>query len=198
MNYNTDRFHRGINFLGQVARQDVISSSLKNGIDENNIVLVPFEHFVRKDMSSAAGITRLVDNTTEIKQGVSSIDKGKLPSNEAFIGLEVAINYGKAERAGETDYLTKVPAALRNAELEIMQGGRNVLSVPVASLSNPHTGSKVSDDFHKLGAFIYLGDDRDFTVSVAFPDGTAMPGMDGDTKHYVEFRIRGYKTAKRL
>lgn len=198
MNFNTDTFHRGVNFLGKVAQQDVISSSLKKGIEDNGIVIVPFEHFVRKDMSSAAGISRIVDNETEIRQGICTIDKGKLPSNEAFIATAVAISYGKGEKAGETEFLTKAPAALRNAELEITQGGRNVLSIPVASLTNPHTGNKVEDDFHVLSGFVYLGDDRDFNVSIKFPVGSSMPEVDADNKHYVELRLRGYKTAKRL
>lgn len=198
MKYNTDIFQTAVEFLGQVAGQDVISNQLQSGIQGGSVVLKPSEHFVRKDMSSAAGITHLVDNTTEARQGISTIDKGRLPTSEAFIATELAIKLGVGKTAGGTAYDKKANPALRNAELEIMQGGRNVLSIPVASLINEYTGSKVSDDFHVLNGLVYLGDDREFTVSLKYPSGEAMPDENDGDKQYVEIRMRGFKTAKRL
>lgn len=196
--YNKQPFITAVEFLGQVAPQNVISRQLRDGISNDDVVLKPTEHFVRKDMSGAAGITHLIDNTTEQRQGVSSIDKGKLPTSEAFILDAIAIKLGKGETAGSADYDKKPVSVLRNAELVITQGGREVFNAPVASLANEYTGSKIDDDFHKLGGLVYLGDDRDFVASLKFPTGETMPAKDGDDLHFVEIRMRGYKTAKRI
>lgn len=196
--YNTINFLTAVEFLGKIAEQDVISSSLQTSIANGGAVLVPAEHFTRKDMSNAAGITHIIDNTTESRQGISSIDKGKLSTTEMFIANKLAVKFGQAETIGACAFDKKAPAALRNAELEIMQGGRQVLKVPVASLVNEYTGSKIKDDFHTLEGLVYLGDDRDFTASFKFADGSSIDAAADEVKNFVEIRMRGFKTSKRL
>lgn len=196
--YNTPEFLTAVKFLSEISQQDVISTSLQASIANGSAVLVPAEHFTRKDMSGAAGITHIVDNTTESRQGISTIDKGKLPTTEMFIANAIAVKFGQSEKIGDCSFDKKAPAALRNAELEIMQGGRQVFKAPVASLTNEYTGSKIDDDFHRLQSYIYLGDDRDFTISFKFADGSSIAAAASEVKNIVEIRMRGFKTSKRL
>ena len=196
--YNTTNFVTAVGFLGEIAGLDVISSALQTSINNGSAVLVPTEHFARKDMSGAGGIKHIIDQTTERLDGIATVDKGKLPTTEMFIANKMAVKFGQAETIGECMFDKKAPAALRNAELEIMQGGRQLIRIPVASLVNEYTGAKIDDDFHTLESLIYLGDDRDFTVSFLFPDGSSIAAADAGVKNIVEIRMRGFKTAKRL
>ena len=196
--YNKPEFLTAVDFLGKISQQDVISASLKTAIASGAAVLKPAEHFTRKVMSGASGITHIISNETESRQGISTIDKGKFPTTEMFIANAIAIKFGQAESIGGCAFDKKAPTALRNAELEIMQGGRQVYRAPVASLINEYTGAKIDDDFHNLGGLIYLGDDYEFTASLHFADGSSIAAADAGVENIVEIRMRGYKTAKRL
>src|SRR5690606_20661127 len=101
-----------------------------------------------------SGIYEFVNSTTLKAQGISNIDKGKLPTNELFVFNEVRVGFSTGlavNLEGEALYETKPSAKFRNAEFEIRQGGRLVLNMPVATLCNPYSGTSTDSDFVKLG-----------------------------------------------
>lgn len=180
------------------------SASLTKEAESSNlrdITLQPYELFVRGSLNSAGGIHEFVNNTTEKAQGISNIDKGKLPTNELFIFNEVRIGFSTGmavNKAGEALYETKPSKELRNAEFEIRQGGRIVLNMPVATLCNPYTGTKTQDDFVILGSLCYLRDDADFTWAFKFPSGVSIPAGGGASDNsYGEVRLRGHRTIRK-
>lgn len=193
-------------FLYDLVRANALSSDLQallegSGPDTpGKVTLQPFELYARRDVGGASSIYEFVDNTLDKAQGICNFDKGKLPTNQAHIFNEVAINYSlsTADNAGGVDYISKAPAALRNADFEIIQNGRVVLSMPVASLHNPYTGEKQADQWTQLGSLHYLSDNQDFTWQFKFPNGkTIDAGDEGSTFPYVEVRVRGHRTIKR-
>ncbi|MBP40208.1 MAG: hypothetical protein CL528_00390 [Aequorivita sp.] len=180
-----------------------VSSSLQKDLvnNQNDITVQPYELFVRSSINGAGGIHEFVNSTTEKAQGISNIDKGKLPTNELFVFNEVRVGFttGLAvNKAGEALYETKPSKEFRNAEFEIRQGGRLVLNMPVASLCNNYTGTSTDSDFVKLGSLCYLRDDADFTWSFKFPSGVAIPAGGGAADNsYAEVRIRGHRTVRK-
>lgn len=193
-------------FLFLVASANALSTDLTRlvsdsvGSEVGKITVQPFELYARKDVSGASSIYEFIDNTVNAAQGICNFDKGRLATNEAFIFNEVAINFsqGATGKAGGVDYIKQAPAALRNAEFEIIQNGRVVLSLPVASLHNPYTGSKQSDQWTQLGSLAYLADNSDFTWQFKFPKGETIAAATGANDfNYVEVRLRGHRTIKR-
>jgi hypothetical protein len=180
-----------------------VSSSLQKDLvnNQNDITVQPYELFVRSSINGAGGIHEFVNSTTEKAQGISNIDKGKLPTNELFVFNEVRVGFSTGlavNKAGEALYETKPSKEFRNAEFEIRQGGRLVLNMPVASLCNNHTGTSTDSDFVKLGSLCYLRDDADFTWSFKFPSGVAIPAGGGAADNsYGEVRIRGHRTVRK-
>ncbi|MDP2687529.1 MAG: hypothetical protein Q8O62_09920 [Aequorivita sp.] len=189
--------------LSVLLPMNALSSSLDKEIKGNphDITVQPYELFVRSSINSASGIYEFVNSTTEKAQGISNIDKGKLPTNELFIFNEVRIGFStgmNVSLAGKALYETKPSAELRNAEFEIRQGGRLVLNLPVATLCNPYTGASVQDDFVVLGSLCYLRDDADFTWAFKFPSGVAIPAGGGAADNsYGEVRLRGHRTVRK-
>lgn len=195
-----------IEFLFLLTSANALSSDLTSLVsgsrtDEvGKVTVQPYELFARRDVGGASSIYDFVNNTIEKRQGVCNIDKAKLATNEAFIFNEVAINYtiGATGKVGAVDYISKAPAALRNAEFEIVQNGRVVLSVPVASLHNPYTGNAQADQWTQLGSLCYLADNEEFTWRFKFAPGESVAaGSSGDTFPFVEVRLRGHRTIKR-
>jgi hypothetical protein len=193
-------------FLMLLASANALSSDLVSLVNESRtseigkVTLQPFEIYARRDIGGAGGIYEFINNTVIKAQGICNVDKGKLPTNESIVFNEVAINFSKGaeNQAGGVDYITKLPAALRNAEFEIVQNGRVLFNLPVASMHNPYTGVNQSDQWTQLGSLCYLADNVDFVVQFKFPNGQTIPaGTTGDTFPYAEVRLRGHRTIKR-
>lgn len=177
-----------------------LTEEIRKG-DNGNIKIVDHELFSRQNISGEAGIFEFVNNRTEEEPGLTNFDKGRLLQNEAFAFQYISIGYqtGEADKAGEVDYLGKLPNALRNSEFEIKQNGRTVVTMPTAALSNPYTGQNVNDQYTMLQSIAVLDDVNQFTWSFEFPKGTQIPaaaaGADGN--HYLEVRLKGHKTMKK-
>lgn len=203
---NTVGHLAAIAFLFVIANANALSQDLGSLVKESQgervgkITVQPYELFARRDVGGAGGIYEFLNNEVDKAQGICNVDKGRLATNEAFIFNEVAINFslGNEGAAGGVDYITKAPAALRNAEFEIIQNGRVVLSVPVASLHNPYTGQEQANQWTQLGSLCYLADNLDFTWNFKFPSGQSIAaGTSGATFPHVEVRLRGHRTIKR-
>lgn len=188
-------------FLTTVATLGGLSNSLASTVNNTpgKVTVQPYELFNRQDIGGAGGIYEFLNETTDKSQGLCNVDKGKLPSNQAFLFNRISIGYqyDAENKVGEVDYLRVVPAALRNAEFEIYQNGRVVLNMPVAALHNPNTGNNAADAYTELGSLFYLTDDLDFTWSFKFPKGANIEASTAAKTHYGEVRIAGHRTIKK-
>jgi hypothetical protein len=194
-----------MSFLFSLMGGNALSASLKNALEgstaeKSEITVQPYVLFAKRDISGASGIYEFVNNELDKAQGITNIDKGVLPQNQAFIFNEVSIGYSIAATGlvGAVDYITKVPAALRNAEFEITQNGRVVLNAPVSTLTNQFTGASNQDQWTPVGSLCYLTDNLDFTWSFKFPAGVSVTaGSSGATFPYVEVQLRGHRTIRK-
>ncbi|RRO19676.1 hypothetical protein [Flavobacteriaceae bacterium 14752] len=197
-------------FLFALAAASAFSSSLNDlvnrskGRDVAETTLQSDELFARRDVSGQGGIFEFINNEVDKAQGLVNFDKGRLAQNEAFIFDAISISFGEADAgdvtAGAVDYTADMIAALKNAEFEIKQSGRKVISLPVASLYNPYVGSSEKDNWTELGNLHYLVDNEDFTWNIKFPSNLSVPqftGSTGSKKSFLQVRLRGYRTSKR-
>jgi hypothetical protein len=195
-----------IAFLFMLASANALSNDLvqlvrsSSGDEVGKITVQPYELFARRDIGGASSIYEFLNNTVLKAQGICNVDKARLATNEAFIFNEIAINFslGDTGQVGAVDYISKLPASVRNAEFEIIQNGRVVLNVPVATLHNPYTGQNQADQWTQLGSLCYLSDNEEFTWRFKFPSGaTVTAGSTAGTFPYAEVRLRGHRTIKR-
>ena len=191
-----------MSFLASLVGGTALSNSLAQTIQNTpqDVTVQPYVLFAKKDIGGAGGIYEFVNDQVDKAQGISNVEKGKLPQNQAFIFNEVSIGYSIAATglAGEVDYISKVPAALANAEFEISQNGRVVLNMPVSTLTNQMTGTSNDDQWTKVGSLCYLTDNLDFTWSFKFPAGaTVAAGTTGNTFPFVQVQLRGHRTIRK-
>lgn len=161
----------------------------------------PHTVVIRKNATNASSRWAVIDENTTKVDGVSSISKTSLPKNEAVVFDKIAIGYAEnaeAGKEGSVDYTTtKLPAALRNADLVITQNGREVVAVPIADLGKVTSPTSQEDYYTDLEALQYLVDDQPMEIEIRFPKGEALaPGTAGHST-YVEVRLKGFKTQRK-
>lgn len=186
----------GMNFLSSTLTSEL--KAAQNG-QKTDVKIVDHELFARRDISGQGGIFEFVNNRVDEAQGLVNFDKGRLNQNEAFGFKYINIGYAKGAtgKAGEVDYLSKLPTGLRNSEFEIKQNGRTVVTLPTASLSNPFTGQTEKDQWTELASIALLDDVNQFTWSFKFPDGVSIAAGETTNFHYLEVRLKGHRTIKK-
>lgn len=193
-----------INFL--VAISTAFSAELAGLIDpgpgrEIQVNLKPHTVYVRRNATNASSSWDIIDVNTKKLKGVSSISETKLPKNEGVIFDKIALAFAEGTEAGQEgtlDYTSaKLPAVLRNADLVIIQNGREVVSVPVADLGKTISPGSNEDYYHDLESLQYLVDDQPMEWKLNFPEGSAFAPSAAGKFNYIEVRLKGFKTARK-
>ena len=197
---NRSKVLRAFEYLKLIAL--LVSTELSSLIGANQVRLSRHTAFVRKDATNASSTWNIIDSNTKIVAGVSSISQKKFPKNQAVIFDKVAIGFaeGDAEgKEGALDYTTtKAPAVLRNASLVLTQNGREVLELPIADLTKTISPGNPNDYYHDLEQFAYFADDQDMDWVIKFPDGQAFAPSAAGKFNYIEIRLQGYKTSRKI
>ncbi|NJW53544.1 hypothetical protein [Salinimicrobium oceani] len=179
-----------------------LASLIKPGMGrEIEAGLKPTVVYVRRNATNASSRWAIIDENTTKVDGVSTISKTSLPKNEAVVFDKIALGFAKGTAEGQEGALdyssTKLPAALRNADLVIIQNGREVVSIPVAELGKQVSPAANEDYYHDLESFQYLVDDQPMQWDLRFPAGQALsPAAAGDV-NYIEVRLKGFKTQRK-
>jgi len=185
-----------------VDRSSYFSGELKSNIDSGEAQLNRHTLFVRKNATNAAATWPMIDSRTQETVGVSSLNGTKLPSNQALVFDKIAIACVEGDAAnleGSLDYVaSKVPPVLRNAQLVIVQSGREVINLPVSDLVKTISPSSSEDYYHDLEGFNHLIDNQDITIEFKFPDGTTLAPSSAGKFLYVELKMQGFKTSRRI
>lgn len=188
-----------VNFLVSVL--SLLSTSLSAAIGSNNFYLDPTDLYVKKDISAAGGITRILDANSKQLDGVCSFDSdGKMDQNRAAVWNRITIKYGLgnvAQDPGEIDYNTAVPKELANADLVITQKGRKVLQKSVRSLFAKANETEAGADYLNLASLRLFVDDENVEINLHFPAGTAMPAAGAGTTGFIYVSIDALTTRKK-
>ena len=158
--------------------------------------------YVRKNATNASSNWHVVDENTTKIEGVSSFSKTSLPKNQGVVFDKIAVGFaeGDAEgREGALDYTsTKAPAVLRNAVLQIRQNNREVIEIPMADLVKTISPGSPEDYYHDLEGFNYLVDDQPMEWVVKFPQGETLAPSAAGKFNYLEIRLQGFKTSRKV
>lgn len=176
-----------------------LSAQLKTDLQSGKVVLDDQTMEIKKEISGGS-IIDLLDGTSDRITGINSFDKDRLKQGRAFIFDKVALNYATSADTsgleGSIEYNTKAPKELQNANIVVIQNGREVLRMPVRDAHSITTyATNSQDEYKQLNSLRYLLDDQEVKVQLHFPPGVS---LDSSKKHYVYFRANGLQTAKKV
>jgi hypothetical protein len=179
----------------------LLSASLQAAVNSGNFFLDPTDLYIKKQISAASGITRLIDSNTKKLDGICSFDSdGKVDQNRAAIWNRISVKYGLGNDGaspGSIAYTEAVPAQLANADLVITQKGREVLRKSVRSLYARGTETEAGADYVDLSSLRLFVDDEDIEINLHFPTGVAMPAAGAGTTGFIYVSIDALTTRKR-
>lgn len=184
-------------FLGAAQSNDNrLSGDLVKSINEGKVYFSPKTHYVKKDISEAGGLTRILDTTTKRVDGISTFNENKLPKKEAMVYDQVRIAYGKGDEAklSSTKLNKAFDEALLNANLIIKQNGRIQLEAPVSDFHTEGTNTDVNSNYVQIPVPNLIRDDEELEISLQFPKGSAMPAASSGENHFVGIYLRGVVT----
>lgn len=188
-----------VNFLLSVV--GLLSSSLRNAINANDFFLDPTDLYVKKQISGASGIHKILDSNSKKLPGVCSFDTdGKMDQNRAAIWNRIVVRYGlgnDGDNAGSIDYNTAVPKELANADLVITQKGRQVLKKSVRSLYAKANENETGADHINLSSLRLFVDDEDVEINLEFPSGVQTASAGSGTTPFIYVSIDALTTRKR-
>lgn len=184
---------------GQLNRQTQVD------ISNAQLKLYDADMYIRTDISGAAGIVELIDETTEKRAGTTNFNANKLPKSVNMVVEALRAGYGTTtDVSGITDpALVKysngygaVPAALANAELVISLNDKPVLEIPVQRLlaEDANTRTIGTEDAYNLGALQLIKEEEPVSIALRFPKGVSMPAVDN---YFFELHLIGAKTGQR-
>jgi len=179
-----------------------VSTELRSLIGDKKVRLSRHTAFVRKNATGASNTFNLIDENTKAVVGVSSLSERRFPKNQAVIFDKIAIGFAEGDAAGEEgglDYTSsKAPAVLRNASLVLKQNGREVIELPMADLTKTTSPGSPADYYHALQGFSFFADDQAMEWEIRFPDGKTWEPSAAGKQNYVEVRLQGYKTSRKV
>lgn len=200
MENNRSKILAALGFLGEI--KELVSTELGTLIKGRQVRLSRHTAFVRKNATGASNTFNLIDENTKAVNGVSSLSERRFNKNQAVIFDKVAIGFAEGDAAGEEgglDYTSsKAPAVLRNASLVLKQNGREVLDLPIADLTKTISPGSPEDYYHDLEGFSYFADDQAMEWEIRFPDGKSFEPSAAGKHNYVEVRLQGYKTSRKV
>lgn len=194
--------------------QDFVKNRLdadtKNRLQSNELKLEDGIEYIRVQITGQAGTNDLIKNTSTQKTGVISFDKARLNEGEYLILKAMRLSFGTVAADGTDDpaqvyynplLRQELPAAVRGANLKIVQENKTLFSYPVADLlldgvqqGSPKQNAYVLDNWKLIEA------GRPFTVQLEYAEGLSIPAANataGIGKWFVEIRLYGSSTIRK-
>lgn len=197
---NTAKFHTFLAFWLALVSADAtnVSANSKAKQAQNKITIYSLEKIVRKNLGvTPGGIIHLLDATTKKVAGVSDWNGDSTDSLQNLLFDRLKFGYAThadADKEGELDYSTKIPAVLLNANLVIRQNNREVFRRPISAINNNHVGTNLEDDYCDLGEIKYVSDNNTVEMFIELPKGISLAGTDN---HYVFVALNGFATKEK-
>lgn len=200
MKRSIENFNAISRLFQEQANAGKFSQDLNNAISNNAVTAVTHTLYVKKDISAAGGIFRILDENVKKLDGVSNISENKLPKNQALIFDKIGISFGKgnADKMGDATFDLAFPAALQNAILSIRQLGNVIVERPVSDFYAKGTAQDPKEKVLEIGIPNVLRDDEPIDMEFIFPKGSSMPAAaDADNALLAEVKLFGATTRRK-
>lgn len=185
-----EQWHLVVAFL--IGVSSLLSANAKVLADQGKLKPTDATLFVRSKVDGN-NVQNLLQGKTSQEIGVTNFDGQILNSDRYFVISAVTINYGTglvAALPSAINYTTALPAALKNANLVIMQDNEVIVKLPVTDIND----AKSTDARYRvLDAFALLRDQKTITMNLEFPAGGDL-GAGAGNAGFVEVQLKGFET----
>lgn len=193
---NTQRFQNAEQYLR--AKIEKLPASSKGKVGTGELALRTNDLYIRKEIA-IGGKVSLIDANTSQLAGISSFDGNKLNDYVNHIIDKLRFSYTTAATAYAGTpagllFATALPAAIKNAQLNVLQNSKVVFSMPISTISNRNTGNTIMDDFRELDNFEMLVSNEPINLEIEFAAGASIPVVVGAERHFVELIVGGFTT----
>jgi len=192
---NLERITLALAFLATVVT--TLSTQAMQLIESRSMRVVAHTLLIRKDITGGGSNYDLIDANTKQINGVSTIDGNKLATGRVFVFDRVAVGYSSPDSGtalAANDYSTALPAALRNANIVVIQNGKEQLNIPVADCIAEAASNEVGTRYLQLPGFSWISDRENFQIQIQFPgDGASLAAGTGKINLF-ELRLQGVLT----
>jgi hypothetical protein len=174
---------------------------VRTQLDQANIYAVDDILFIRKSITSAGGIKKLIDYDTTKTAGITTFDGNKLPEGENFAIEAIRIAEGNhatitdpAAISNYTNVVSSVQVEVRNAYLVIAQENKELVRLAVSALMVQGAGLRTAkEEAFKLDNPPVLIENKPIQIFLELPAvvGTTSTSTN---KFHIEVMLFGKKT----
>jgi len=180
-----------------VAQAENLELETRKNWKAGRVSFTDTEKYIRKDISLAAGMVDMFEDSVSKEVGVTNVSKGRLEDGENLMLERIEVNFDRgAGITTKTADLAPVTNAddnaLYNGELEIMAGGKSIIRVPVSSFCIPKVQGSPANGFN-LKAPKLIKEKEEIQVRIHFA-GTMATSTDKDI---IEVKLIGDSTKLR-
>ena len=193
---NTQRFKEAVAYLGSKGSR--LPQSSKAKMQSANLGIRSNDLYIRKEVVIGGRVSLIDANTAELA-GVSSFDGNKLNDYINHIIDKLRFGYTNdatafAGSVADLLYTKAMPAAIKNAQLNVKQNSVVIFSMPISTIVNSNTGNNIMDDFRVLDNFELLVSGEPIELELQFAANAAIAVVVGEERHFVELILGGFTT----
>lgn len=125
-------------FLGHPNIHPMLDANTRAMLDAGTIKLEDSNIYVRKNIEDETGRQSIFVSTLDEEQGITNIDKRRLPENEHFVATHVAVRTGSgdgvtdpAKIANWSNVRSSVPQAVAGGRLILSQENKTVFDLQI-------------------------------------------------------------------
>jgi len=188
-----------------------LDAETRKMISEGQLSYSDADYYLRRQISGTSIVT-LLEASNVITPGTTNIDKNYLPKYVNLVLAAIRLGYGADAVATDPSVIGytnavdanpggagNIPIALLNAEFEIFQDGKAIVSLPVARFFRENFSVGISvqgnEDSVHLKALKLIKETTPFEIKLRFPNGTTTLGAG--LNHFIEVRLMGLQSKTR-
>lgn len=180
-----------------VAQASNLELETRKNWNAGRISFTDAEKYIRRDISLAAGMVDMFEDSVSKEVGVTNVSKGRLEDGENLMLERIELNFdrgtGITTKTADLAPITNADDnALFNGEIEVMAGGKSIIRVPASSFCVPKADGSPANGFN-LKAPKLIKEKEEIQVRIHFA-GTMASSSDKDI---IEVKLIGDSTKLR-
>ena len=174
---------------------DLISNELTRQIGAKKVKLMDAKIYIRKRLTSTAGVQNLLEDQIQKTNGVNLFDGKSLGNNRYFVANSMSIKAvidDSTKTVQNVDYSVSLPSGLKNSLIMTKQQGKVLVDLPISAVADARNTDAFVLEFEN--PVLLRGDNIDIEQLIDFPGGIDL-GISADKSLFVEVEYGGFVTS---
>ena len=171
---------------------DLISNELTRQIGAKKVKLMDAKIYIRKRLTSTAGVQNLLEDQIQKTNGVNLFDGKSLGNNRYFVANSMSIKAvidDSTKTVQNVDYSVSLPSGLKNSLIMTKQQGKVLVDLPISAVADARNTDAFVLEFEN--PVLLRGDNIDIEQLIDFPGGIDL-GISADKSLFVEVEYGGF------